>query len=292
MSTLSPMEQERLFDLLADRAVGELAPADAGELDALLARVKGQPGYEAGSDNGYEELIGGLLLAADRPEEGEMPASLRSRLQARGQGLIGDAGPAGRIGSSPGVSAAPSGGRADGRAGGASGGGWMGWVAAAAAIVLAAIGWLRPPVAPGMAPEPSVSQRLAALEAEPDTVIIDLAGQGELADTGKAGEIVWNPRLQQGFLRLSALPSNDPTDAQYQLWIFDGTRDVYAVDGGVFNVSRPSEAGADGEEVVPFTPKLGVGQAAAFAVTRERPGGVVVTDQSGLVLLAPVPTDG
>jgi hypothetical protein len=43
---------------------------------------------------------------------------------------------------------------------------------------------------------------------------------------------------------------------------------------------------------VPFEPRLGVGEAAAFAVTKERPGGVVVTDQSGLVLLAPVPGDG
>lgn len=270
MNTRSPMEMGRLLDLLADRAVGELAPADAGELDALLARARNEPGFE--------KLIGGLLLATDHPEDGDMPAILRASLQTRGEGLIrganrSDTPTAGRIGTGSQSS---------------SDGGWVGWVAAAAAIVLAAVGWLRPPAAPGPMAEPSVSQRLAALEAEPDTLVIDLAGQGELADAGKAGEIVWNPRLQEGFLRLSALPSNEPTEAQYQLWIFDGTRETYAVDGGVFNVSRPAE----GEVVVPFVPKLGVGDADMFAVTRERPGGVVVTDQSGLVLLAPVPSDG
>jgi hypothetical protein len=266
MNTLTPMERERLLDLLADRAVADLAPADAAELAALLAR--------AGDEPGFEELIAGLVLAADDPAEGDMPASVRSGLQARGERLIGGA-PVARIGP-------------ESAGAGGGGGGFAGWVVAAAAVVLAAVGWLRPAAQPFVPAEPTIAQRLEALEAEPDTVVIDLAGQGELAAAGNAGEIVWNPRLQEGFLRLSALPSNDPTEAQYQLWIFDKTRDVYAVDGGVFNVSLP----ATGEAVVPFEPRLGVGEAAAFAVTKERPGGVVVTDQSGLVLLAPVPGDG
>tara|TARA_R110000782_G_scaffold19140_9_gene52312 strand:+ start:14997 stop:15806 length:810 start_codon:yes stop_codon:yes gene_type:complete len=265
MSTLNPMEQERLLDLLADRAVGELSPADAAELAELLSR--------APDEAGFEQLVGGLLLAADDPGEGDMPGTLRAGLQGKGERMVGPA-TAGRIG--PG--SAPAG-------AGPAQGGWVGWVAAAAAIVLAAIGWLRPPASPMRPSLPTPAQRLMALEAEPDTQIIPFEGQGELAATGRAGEIVWNKRLQEGFLRLSALPDNNPTEAQYQLWIFDKTRETYAVDGGVFNVARPGA----GEVVVPFEPKLGVGDAAAFAVTKERPGGVVVTDQSGLVLLAPVP---
>ncbi len=267
MNTLTPTEQQRLLDLMADRAVADLAPADAAELAALLARAGDEPGFEA--------LIAGLVLACDDPSEGDMPASVRSGLQARGQRLVGG-GPAGRIGPQT------------GNVGGGVGGGFAGWVVAAAAVVLAAVGWLRPAVRPVVPAEPTIAQRLAALEAQPDTVVIDLTGQGELAEAGNAGEILWNPRLQEGFLRLSALPSNDPTQAQYQLWIFDRTRETYAVDGGVFNVSLP----ATGEAVVPFEPRLDVGDAALFAVTRERPGGVVVTDQSGLVLVAPVPGDG
>ena len=261
MSTLTPREHERLLELLADRAVGELSPGDSAELDALLER--------AGDEPGYEELIGGLLLAADDPGEGDMPERLRSGLRSRGERLVADE-PAARIGPQT------------------AGGGWVGWTVAAAAVLLAAIGWLRPPSAPVAPSGPTPAERLAALESEPDTVVIPLEGQGDLEAAGRAGELVWNARLQEGFLRLAALPSNDPSDLQYQLWIFDETRETYAVDGGVFNVSLPPT----GDAVVPFEPKLPVGRAAAFAVTKERPGGVVVTDQSGLVLLGPVQSDG
>jgi hypothetical protein len=254
MSTLNPRERERLLDLLADRAVGELAPADAAELADLLAR--------APDEAGYEDLVGGLILAADDPDAGDMPPALRSGLLGKGERMVGP-GVAGRIDASADAGRVGPGAATPGQ------GGWVGWVAAS-------------PMVPSL---PTPAQRLMALEAEPDTRIIPLEGQGELAAAGKAGEIVWNARLQEGFLRLSALPDNDPDQAQYQLWIFDKTRETYAVDGGVFNVARPGA----GEVVVPFEPKLGVGDAAAFAVTRERPGGVVVTDQSGLVLLAPVP---
>jgi hypothetical protein len=49
--------------------------------------------------------------------------------------------------------------------------------------------------------------------------------------------------------------------------------------------SAQAETDEQGRVLVHFRPKLNVGDPAAFAVTRERPGGVVVTDQSGLILL-------
>ncbi|MGL4551943.1 MAG: anti-sigma factor domain-containing protein, partial [Gemmataceae bacterium] len=97
------------------------------------------------------------------------------------------------------------------------------------------------------------------------------------------GAVAWNNARQEGYLRLDGLPPNDPRVSQYQLWIFDADRDErYPVDGGVFDVPA---AGA----VVPIRAKLGVGRPTLFAVTRERPGGVVVSDRRAVVLAAKVP---
>ena len=55
------------------------------------------------------------------------------------------------------------------------------------------------------------------------------------------------------------------------------------MDGGVFDVP------ASGETVVLFAPRVPVGRATLFAVTVERPGGVVVSDRSRLPAVAKVP---
>jgi hypothetical protein len=49
--------------------------------------------------------------------------------------------------------------------------------------------------------------------------------------------------------------------------------------------SGQTETDKQGPLLVHFRPKLNVGDTAALAVTRERPGVVVVADQSGLILL-------
>jgi anti-sigma-K factor RskA len=99
------------------------------------------------------------------------------------------------------------------------------------------------------------------------------------------GDIVWSPARQRGFMRIRGLAVNDPAVAQYQLWIFDAERNAdYPVDGGVFDVAVGSE-----EVVVPMDPRLPVGRATLFAVTVEKPGGVVVSTRERLPLLAAVP---
>jgi hypothetical protein len=68
---------------------------------------------------------------------------------------------------------------------------------------------------------------------------------------------------------------------QYQLWIFDAARDQrYPVDGGVFDV--PANAG---EVVIPIRASLMVRKPAAFAVTLEKPGGVVVSGREHVIVL-------
>ena len=51
------------------------------------------------------------------------------------------------------------------------------------------------------------------------------------------------------------------------------------VDGGVFDIA------ASGEALIPIDAKLPVGAGTIFAVTKERPGGVVVSDRE-IVFLA------
>ena len=76
------------------------------------------------------------------------------------------------------------------------------------------------------------------------------------------------------------LPANDPSEGQYQLWIFDPERPAdYPVDGGVFDSSG-------GSVRVPIDAKLVVNDPSLFAVTYERPGGVVVSTRERLIVTA------
>ena len=82
-------------------------------------------------------------------------------------------------------------------------------------------------------------------------------------------------------MRFTGLAVNDPTQYQYQLWIFDKARDEkFPVDGGVFDVS------STGEVTVVISPKLHVTDATLFAVTIEKPGGVVVSKRERIVVTA------
>ena len=86
-------------------------------------------------------------------------------------------------------------------------------------------------------------------------------------------------------MRFRGLAPNDPSVSQYQLWIFDRDQDErFPVDGGVFDV----ESG-EGDVFVEIDPKLEVREPYLFAVTVEKPGGVVVSSRERIVLAAPVP---
>lgn len=89
---------------------------------------------------------------------------------------------------------------------------------------------------------------------------------------GVSGDVVWSDARQAGFMRLSGMPANDPAIQQYQLWIVDPERSAEPVDGGVFDV----QAG-EREVIIPINAKLAVNKPAAFAITLEKSGGVVVS---------------
>lgn len=95
------------------------------------------------------------------------------------------------------------------------------------------------------------------------------------------GDVVWNDRLQTGFLRFVGLKVNDPKVEQYQVWVIDERGMEQKVSGGVFNAT------ADGEVIVPIDPGIPVGRVALFAVTVEKPGGTWVPDLKRRIVVAP-----
>ncbi|HSS00740.1 MAG TPA: anti-sigma factor [Kofleriaceae bacterium] len=147
---------------------------------------------------------------------------------------------------------------------------------AASLIALVGVSWwlLR-----GRAAPTAAAARAELLASASD--VATLAWQPKEA-AGASGDVVWSSSAQRGFMRFVGLPPNDPAKSQYQLWIFDRQRDqAFPVDGGVFDVS------STGEVVVAITAKLRVDDATLFAVTVERPGGVVVSKREHIAVLAP-----
>lgn len=156
---------------------------------------------------------------------------------------------------------------------------WMGWLCAAAAMLLAFGLWTQSVPEVGVAPR---SARTAMLAGEGGLIEVDWAAGTTPFDSEVTGDVVWDPNSQSGFMRFVGMPVNDPAVEQYQLWIIDPKRDEEPIDGGVFDIT------ASGEIIVPIDAKLNVIQPAAFAITIEKPGGVVVSTQERLPLLAAV----
>ena len=158
---------------------------------------------------------------------------------------------------------------------------WSGWLAAAAAVALAALVWLDPSRRPGAAGGPSLTVRRERIEAAPDVIHVPF-GPGRTAEGQAGGEVVWSTARQEGYLRLHGVRVNDPRTAQYQLWNVDPLRDAkFPVVGGVFDV-------AGDDVLVPIEAKLRILSPTAFVVTREQPGGVVKSQAAQPVLLAAV----
>lgn len=263
---MSP-SQDRLLDLLCDRVTEGLDPAAAHELDALLATDRGESLEEW--ELAAATLHVGLMESASEPIE-PLPEHLRQRLVASA--------PLPR-GGAPTVSADPTRAR---RSLLLAASGW----AAAAAVLL--IWWFAPPRAsapPGEGPKAAPDWKAvhAQLEKAPAKVQWDWQ-PGPHQGSEVRGDVVWDPESQRGVMRISGLPANDPARESYQLWIKDARRDGEKsplVDGGVFDVPA-----GDGEVYLPIDAKLDVRQPALFAVTVERPGGVVVSKQERVVLVA------
>jgi len=291
-------ENDRLCDLLATRATEGLSPAEQEELNDLAANY---PNLDPDELDRVAASLAVLGLSIE-----PMPATLRARIEADAEDFFGRAGASPpeavvtRFPARPRPAAAPT-------------TAWGGWLAAAAALVIAVTGWLqverldsaRSALAARQAGlesavvrlertlserdaelavlrHPAPGQLLAALEARPGTRVMAWSATDDPAATGAEGAVIWNDAEQAGLMRFRGLAANDPATTQYQLWIFDAERDDrFPVDGGVFDVLA-----GEVETLVPIRARLPVGEPVLFAITVEAPGGVVVSSRERIALVA------
>lgn len=291
MSAALP-DDERLHELLALRAIEGLDEQEQEELARFTTR---HPEFDPDE---LDRVAAALALTGLRVEP--MPRDLRARVEADAAAWFGaqDTRPTAEVVEfRPRPPAATA---------------WGGWLAAAAAVVLAVVGWLQvdrmdqeraefaarqgalesavarlqrtaaeKEAAIEALREPAAEDLLAALEGRPGTRVLPWTATEDPAAAGAGGAVVWNGEAQAGVMRFTGLAPNDPAEWQYQLWIFDSARDErFPVDGGVFDV------GPDGEVLVPIRARLPVSEAVLFAITVERPGGVVVSSRERIALVA------
>jgi hypothetical protein len=299
---LSPDEQRALDVLDSEAASGHLR-----ELERAAAAIAVAGSAGAGP---LPAALGQRLVQDAERHFAEARRAAESGGQAPAVAGAGAAAGAAEVGRPQGVGLAapgPGGERASPRSGdGARGpsrsrsGAW-GWLAAAACLVLAIMAWNRQPAPPPVAevkppptqvaeppPSPPVppapptpAEERTELLAKADAVKVTLGATHDPSAAGMSGDVVWDQATQRGFVRFAGLAPNDPAVHQYQLWIFDGARDKrYPVDGGVFDIPAHSH-----EVVIPIHAALQVISPKAFAVTVEKPGGVVVSGREHVVAL-------
>jgi hypothetical protein len=289
MSDKRPQNQpdEAMVDLLIKQVTEGLSPAEQRALDVLDSDVASELRRD------LERATAAVTLAASsgRPP---LPPALAERLMQQAADHFTSTSKVADLGIARAAGAdAPTARPVQPRS---RAGTYGGWLAAAACLLLAIIGWQRntptapPPIAvatppapvvPVEKPAPTPAEERAALLAKADSLKITLGATKEPAAAGMTGDVVWDPVTQRGFMHFTGLASNDPAVRQYQIWIFDAGRDKrYPVDGGVFDVPANTS-----EVVIPIRAALMVLKPAAFAVTIEKPGGVVVSGREHVVAL-------
>lgn len=247
----------RLEILAIDRATVGLDADHHRELERLVAVEGAETVLEM-------ELTATLVdrLYGEGREEPALPPALAEKLRAGARHFASASIPPGRVeemgGHRPRIA-------------------WtlLGYGLAAAATIAWVVSLQTARPGPSKAPPAPPTERVAALETEAsDLVRAEWSGVAGNGFEDVTGDAVFSPERQEGYMRFRGLEPNDPSEAQYQLWIVDPERDPdHPVDGGVFDVP----AGASGEVVVPIRAALAVRDPKAFVITLEKPGGVVVS---------------
>ena len=267
--------EEVMLDLLCKKAVYGLDQNEEKQLAELEREFGGEPQSES-----FELTVATLSMAGLDTSE-QLPANLRSRIMADAERYFDERSSAAEISPVPVV--------ADSERGSIFN--WLGWAVAAAACLALALNiyYTRPEnsqivkAPPTPTPQEKLTpdqERLRLIETAPD-LARGSWGAGNVKEVVPAGDIVWSDSKQAGYMRLTGLPVNDPNKETYQLWIFDETQDDKTpIDGGTFSVT------SSGEVIVPINAKLNPRNTKMYAITVEKPGGVVVSKREKIVALA------
>lgn len=172
---------------------------------------------------------------------------------------------------------------------------WLGWAVAAVAISALSLNLYITQFAPQpqvvVAPPIDKPRSVEELRNELMVSAPDLEkaswSAGKMPElTDVSGDVVWSDKQQTGYMRLKGLPANDPAHEQYQLWIYEENQgDKTPIDGGVFDVAE------NGEVIIPIEAKLRTKNPKMFAITIEKPGGVVVSKGEKVAAIAKPITD-
>lgn len=266
MSKIANGNRDHLFQLMADQATEGLGESELQVLRNLLSEHPDVDALE------FELAAAAADLAMITDELIEMPDRLRDRILTEAGRFVGA------------TTASVSNRRFE-----LAGNGkvqqfklrrrsvWSAYFVASAALAAALVGWWQVAALYRAESHSPTVQYASFVREAGDVVRVPWVGQ-EKDYKGVSGEAWWSQSRQKGFMRFVGLTPNDPARKQYQLWIVDPSRDKHPIDGGVFDV------GTAGEVIVPIDAKLMVDHPAVFAITLEKPGGVVVSDGPLLVI--------
>lgn len=276
---MSEKEKERMLDLLTDRVLFGLTPEHESELQELENKYP-----ELKSDDSFDLTAGAINLTKVEKVE-PMPEHLRVKILANVDNFFGKQEVAAKIIDfhpklrevTPAVSSNENIKTITGKSWQ-----WLGWAFAAAACVALAVNLWFTRTSPPVVLTAS-EQREQLIKDTPDIIRADWSEADPKQKQGISGDIVWSNSKQKGFMRLRGFPKNDVKKETYQLWIFDANQDEKTpVDGGVFDVNEV------GEVIIPIDAKIKVEKPQMFAVTAEKPGGVVVSKREKILTIAKV----
>ena len=279
--------KERMLELLADSAISGIAENEIKELEVL--RKEHPEHYD---ENSFETIVSYItMLGISGVKEETLPETLRLKILSDAEDFFNSRTPAKET-------------AAENNAAQAEVKSFfefekikffyiqrLGWALAIAACAALAVNvWMTrfqpkseivygPTLTVKPRSTPPNSKKLQALLASAkDKVTASWTSPNKIKNF--SGEVVWSDEKQQGFMKFKGLPVNDNSKETYQLWIFEETSlEKFPKDGGVFNIN------INGEVIVPIDAKLMVKKPKAFAVTVEKPGGVVVSKREKIVAL-------